>query len=152
MKSVVATLFILWICVSANDEEFDYFSGGSDWHGACGIGTKQSPIHLINTTYAETFPELQINYTSIFNPDVGFSNDIKDFYMKGNFGNMTATTPEGDGPFCFKSRQTNFHAPAEHTIDGEHYELEMQIVHSLDDSHEYPVNFAILSVLFNFFY
>ena len=38
---------------------------------------------------------------------------------------MTAATPEGDGPFTFKSRQFNIHSPAEHTIDGEHYDLEL---------------------------
>jgi carbonic anhydrase len=57
-------------------------------------------------------------------------------------------TAEGDGPFTFNAKTMSFHAPSEHTIEGEHFDLELQIFHRLSTNESYPRNTAIVSALF----
>jgi carbonic anhydrase len=70
------------------------------------------------------------------------------YKVHGDVGDMTVKTVEGDGPFTFTSNYFLFHAPSEHTIEGQHYDLEMHIVHKLSQTESYPRNQSILSVLF----
>ena len=57
-------------------------------------------------------------------------------------------TVQGDGPFTFSSKTLHFHAPSEHTLEGEHFDLEMHIVHTLGVNESYNNNLAVLAVLF----
>jgi carbonic anhydrase len=121
-----------------NAEKVSYKESGRDWdEGVCSYGQLQSPIDipLNEETRSENFQRL------VYSENVHFDE---------RFGNITSAVIEDRGPALWVSLkdkgnitfwdenlnksyydalQFHFHAPSEHTFDGNHYDLEMHIVH-----------------------
>lgn len=128
---------------------FDYTLGGANWEGICSSGKHQSPIHIEDVqTPIEAFPPLLIDYQPLKGPKKGLTPGLLTFEVGEIVGDMTAVTVDGDGPFVYASEQIHFHSPSEHTLEGEHFDLEMQIKHKLGVNESYGHNQAVLSVLF----
>ena len=66
----------------------------------------------------------------------GFSNYVfRVNATDGNFGAFYATEPfPGNGQLYWEVLQIRFHYPAEHTIDGKKFDLEMQV--TLNDTRQ----------------
>ena len=66
----------------------------------------------------------------------------------GNFSNLYATDVNGD-LYGYTAAQFHFHAPSEHYLEGQQYDLEMHIVHTLKDEFKAPQrNKAVLGIMF----
>lgn len=119
------------------DGKFDYTQNGENWveryhlYDYCGCGMEQSPINLTTTgtKYSEKMKFETSGYT-----DYKVSNDsivraYQNVWVPVKEGEFTLT--DGDGVKCvFTPVQFHFHAPAEHTIDGKEFDLEMHLVHT----------------------
>jgi carbonic anhydrase len=88
----------------------------------CGAGTEQSPVDL--TGAVETvLPELELDYpeTSLVVENTGHTIEAS----VPESSNLTLTI----GDDVYRLVQFHFHAPSEHTVDGEPYAAEAHLVH-----------------------
>jgi carbonic anhydrase len=85
-------------------------------------GTRQSPIDLPSTGLPETeLPDIELDYK----PERAvFVNNGHTLHHDETPGNTLRIAGES-----YSLEQFHFHAPSEHTIDGEHAPLEMHLVH-----------------------
>ena len=122
------------------NEFWNYKKQGNDWNCDCSEGKEQSPIDLPEGNFAVSSPVKPIfNYDTIVAKQTQDSFDgflrtneyMKIFYDHGlikikhpNMGNVITL----DGS-VYKAQEIIFHTPAEHTIKGKKYDMEVQIVH-----------------------
>ena len=90
----------------------------------CSAGIHQSPIDIVNPTPAE-LPPITFNYrpTSLNIHNTG--NTIEIAYQEGSWIEIDETK--------YHLLQFHFHAPSEHTVTGNPYEMEMHLVHKSED-------------------
>lgn len=138
---------------------WDYQRNGGDWSplGQCGAQGQQSPINLPASappaaeelTMFLKYPALQSSVT-VYNNGNSIALTMPDDFRAG-FGLGKAS----DGPKIFQESedadayrlwQVNFHSPSEHTVNGEHLPLEMQLMHQQVTGGE---GLAVVVVLFN---
>jgi len=126
---------------------FDYRSLGDDWgtvnnskFPVCGTGQEQSPIDLKwNTKLNSSIGLISAGYF-----DIGIDSkfDSKDVEKKVNFDSLTRSEAGMYLAFAdnvtsdkalpeYNPLQFHFHAPSEHSIDGELMDLEVHFVHTL---------------------
>ena len=134
-----------------NTCDFDYEDEGRSWNGTCAAGTAQSPVN-IDTHHSVCDSSLMFDIffnrgvQSISAVDNGFSlqidHEISALYTLDINGDLLE----------YQAQQLHFHTPAEHTIDGKIFDLELHIVHkSLDHRVDYWTTnneIAVLAVLF----
>ena len=120
------------------NENWDYNSKGSNWECICSEGKSQSPIDLPPTDKAVESPIKPLFQYDVVNQIADFSTidglfeqKIKIRYEKSalrifhpNMGKIVTI----DGA-VYLAEEITFHTPAEHTINGEKYDLEMQVIH-----------------------
>ncbi len=103
----------------------------------CAEGLEQSPIDLTNATEIE-LPGAEIHTPS--EQEVGVLNQLNQEGVIGALDNghtiqINSKTGEtmtvGDRSYALV--QFHFHAPSEHTVDGEHFPMEMHFVHQAED-------------------
>ena len=80
--------------------------------------------------------------------DVGYS-----LKLEGNNGSTIEVTDlKGNGPFTYTLDHVHFHSPCEHTFEGKRYDLEMHMVHKLEEKGTLEANYhqklAVIGVLF----
>ena len=99
----------------------------------CSVGIHQSPIDIVNPTPAELLP-ITFNYrpTSLKIHNTG--NTIEVAYQEGSWIQVDGTK--------YRLLQFHFHAPSEHTVTGNPYEMEMHLVHESEDG-----TLAVIGVL-----
>lgn len=120
---------------------WNYNSRGKDWECTCKTGTDQSPIDLPSlkkVTVSVIKPEFRfetvpyknvrtsIEGQLIENQNVKIKfheNLIRIFHT--NFGRIV--TPDGA---LYQGQEIVFHSPSDHTIDGQQFDLEMQVIMS----------------------
>lgn len=118
---------------------FDYKQNGADWgsldgNSLCDDGRQQSPINL-NDWYTKYSEELNIH----LKPNTYIDETTAIIENKGDTIHVTTTQGEMDLTFDsgsyseFKLAQFHVHAPSEHTVNSEHYDLEMHFVHTYMD-------------------
>jgi carbonic anhydrase len=148
----------------ANDDKhlphWDYGNeeGPATWaelspeYAQCGVGRRQSPINLTNSTGS---PE-----DDLANRDTSGSSRISFDYRASpirvlrqssvvdvlNSGHTIQVNPEGESVLDlegerFRLVQYHFHAPSEHTLDGRRFPMEMHVVHQSD-----PGDLAVVGV------
>ena len=102
-------------------------------YGLCSAGIHQSPIDIVNPTPAE-LPPITFNYrpTSLNIHNTGHT--IKVAYQDGSWIEVDGTK--------YHLLQFHFHAPSEHTVTGNPYEMEMHLVHKNADG-----TLAVIGVL-----
>jgi carbonic anhydrase len=122
------------------NENWDYTSKGSNWECTCTEGKSQSPIDLPPLEQAIESPVKPLFQYEIVNPIAEESTidglvekgkNIKIRYEKNalrifhpNMGKIVTI----DGA-VYIAEEISFHTPAEHTINGEKFDLEMQVIH-----------------------
>ena len=90
----------------------------------CSAGIHQSPIDIVNPTPAE-LPLITFNYqpTSLNIRNTG--NTIEVVYTEDSWIEVDGTK--------YYLLQFHFHAPSEHTVSGNPYDMEMHLVHKSED-------------------
>ena len=104
---------------------WDYASHGMDWECKCSEGTNQSPINLPNKLSLK-----EVDHQALFLMDLVPKSQMSFIWednmakLKGRFG--TINDPSGAE---FEAYEIRFHSPAEHTLQGKRYDMEIQIMH-----------------------
>jgi carbonic anhydrase len=100
----------------------------------CAEGSEQSPIDLTNAV-GGALERVEIRTPSLAQVTVLNQEHVFGALDNGHTIQINAATGEtltvGDQSYALV--QFHFHAPSEHTVDGEHYPMEMHIIHSSTD-------------------
>ncbi len=99
----------------------------------CCAGIHQSPIDIVNPTPAELSP-ITFNYRSTSLNIHNTGNTIEVAYQEGSWIEVDGTK--------YHLLQFHFHAPSEHTVTGNLYDMEMHLVHKSEDG-----TLAVIGVL-----
>ncbi len=103
------------------------------WGETCTTGTEQSPVDLTGAT-SEDLADIDFDYQP---SEVVLSNT--GHTIQAGYGSGSAIGVDGT---WYDLVQFHFHAPSEHTIDGEQAAAELHLVHQDDDG-----NLAVVGVL-----
>jgi carbonic anhydrase len=153
--SLLSVGFLVLLLVQAlgdSSETFHYDENGADWTGQCQTGHKQSPINI--SKYSSTIEKVTSDDHSHF---LDLELDYSEISVKGTFNthtyildanslayeNLTIIESKESG-LVYQARQFHFHAPSEHTFDGEHTDLEIHVVHKSKDS-----EITVIALFFN---
>ena len=90
----------------------------------CDMGTRQSPIDIVNPTPTE-LPPITFNYRSTSLTIQNTGNTITVAYPEGSWIEVDGTK--------YHLLEFHFHAPSEHTVDGNRSDMEMHLVHKSED-------------------
>jgi carbonic anhydrase len=113
-------------------------------YALCGNGTSQSPINIDDTEVDGEAP-FSFDYgTSSLR--IAFNQHVDNIVDNGhtiqiNVDEGSTFTINGK---VYELKQFHFHTPSEHTIDGQHFPLEVHFVHQSEDE-----SLAVVGVLFN---
>ena len=99
----------------------------------CSAGIHQSPIDIVNPTPAKLSP-ITFNYQSTSLNICNTGNTIEVAYPAGSWIEVDGTK--------YHLLQFHFHAPSEHTVAGNLYDMEMHLVHKSEDG-----TLAVIGVL-----
>jgi carbonic anhydrase len=125
---------------------FDYAQQGKDWPQLCSLGKKQSPIN-IDTKQSTCDSGLRF--------DLIFTQGLRTFTTETNgyslsvhdeVSSLVATDVEGH-LFQSTAHEFHFHSPSEHTINHQHFDLELHIVHTAD-TQAGPKHLSVIGILF----
>ncbi|GJM29391.1 MAG: carbonic anhydrase [Cyclobacteriaceae bacterium] len=111
-------------------------------YALCGSGKSQSPINIEHSEVEGEAP-FKIDYgTSSLK--IAFNQHVENIVDNGHTIQINvdpgSTFTVGDKDYELK--QFHFHTPSEHTVDGQHFPLEVHFVHQSDDK-----SLAVLGVL-----
>ncbi len=124
--------------------------GPSNWasldpvYATCGNGKHQSPVNIVRSDVGEgvTF---SFDYKKAPSFHIAHNEHMEEIIDNGH--TIQVTVEEGSevtiNGKAFALKQFHFHTPSEHTIDGEHYPMEMHMVHQSPDK-----SLAVVAVLF----
>jgi carbonic anhydrase len=137
---------------------WDYQQKGDDWECMCKTGLEQSPIDLPSTEQAVSsqskpifdYKKVGPNHTeSGLNGKVRANSPMEIVHnnwaltiFHNNFGKIVSM----DGS-VFQAQEIRIHTPSEHTINGQIYPLEIQVVHNAMTKGDFGKK-AVLSFLF----
>lgn len=116
--------------------QFGYISteGPVGWAGLspdnslCSSSTIQSPIDVTNTSTTLTQPgDLSLEFPNVESAEFENIGTTIEVVMEGKGAKTTVGGQE------FELKQFHFHSPSEHTVNGEHFPLEMHMVHESAD-------------------
>jgi carbonic anhydrase len=117
----------------ADDGPEKWGSMDPDWI-LCSEGLEQSPIDLANAA-AIDLPEVEIHTPSDHEVEVFNQQEVIDALDNGHTIQINTKGVErmivGDRSYALV--QFHFHAPSEHTVDGERFPMEMHFVHRAED-------------------
>lgn len=117
---------------AAGDEHWSHDDPGA-WGGTCATGTEQSPVDLTGAR-GEDLADIEFDYGPAPVTVANTGHTIQADYADGG-------SIEVDGT-AYDLVQFHFHAPSEHTIDGEQAAAELHLLHQDDDG-----NLAVIGVL-----
>jgi carbonic anhydrase len=108
----------------------------------CGSGKSQSPVNLLSGADNGS-PEWKIEYKTT-TLQISHNAHVEELINNGH--TIQVTPQEGStityGGKLYHLKQFHFHTPSEHTIDGQHYPMEIHLVHQADDN-----SLAVIGVL-----
>jgi carbonic anhydrase len=115
---------------TSNTTTFNYLQGCQDWVSP---GFEQSPIDIIpkDSQFVQEM-KMELLLTDHVLKDMIVQDTGNALTCFGPFSKLRATDVEGNS-YEFEALQFHFHAPAEHTINGGQYELELHIVHQMTE-------------------
>jgi len=141
MKYIFA-VSLAFILIAYSNATWNYSDNGASWGGSyplCSSGKAQSPIN-IKRQYLKIKEEKQNLKTSY--------NSVDECYVK-NTGMLQkvgkSSTNKADWGYVtynekkYKLLQFHYHQPSEHTFDGYRYDMELHVVHKVDDSDDFLV-------------
>jgi carbonic anhydrase len=109
----------------------------------CGEGRHQSPVDLNNPVESE-LPAIAVHTLSQQAVEVLNQNEVLEELDNGHTVQVNALLPDAlqiDGK-SYSLKQFHFHSPSEHTVDGEHFPMEIHFVNEAADG-----SLAVLGVL-----
>lgn len=137
---------------------WDYQQKGDDWECMCKTGLEQSPIDLPTVEQAvssQSKPIFDYKKVGPNHTESGLGGKVKAntpmeimhhnwalTIFHNNFGKIVSM----DGS-VYQAQEIRFHTPSEHTINGQIYPLEIQIVHNAMTKGDFGKK-AVLSFLF----
>lgn len=158
IKTITQPLIIIPQPSAFCNEKWDYIGNGNSWECECKEGNEQSPINLPPTEKAISSSVKPLFHYESFSP---YSpSDFKDGLVKKgdaikiryiehalriyhpDMGKVV--TIDGSS---FIAQEIVFHTPSEHKINGERFDMEMQVIHKGTTQGDIAKN-MILSVLF----
>jgi carbonic anhydrase len=89
----------------------------------CAEGRNQSPINLVSDVHTE-LPELEFEYYSTPLRETNNGHTIQQNVEPGSFFRIPARGVE------YELKQFHFHSPSEHTVNGQHFAMELHFVHA----------------------
>jgi carbonic anhydrase len=121
------------------NDNWDYKNKGKDWECGCADGKFQSPIDLPLKEETTNYERKPVFMYDVIPPIADF--DINGFINKGE--NIKILNDKGvlkikhpnmgtislDDGTIYQAEEIIFHTPSEHTINGERYDMEMQVIH-----------------------
>lgn len=140
------------------NQKWNYNNKGNDWECNCKEGQEQSPIDLpegkiaVSSAVRPLFEYQRIEPIATENSPNGFyktgehikivyhNNSLRIFHQ--NLGKII--TVNGTG---YVAQEIVFHTPSEHTINGERFDMEMQVIHNARTKGDIGKK-AVLSFLF----
>jgi carbonic anhydrase len=139
-KSITQPIIIIPLPSKFCNENWNYQKMGSDWECDCQEGKEQSPIDLpakdkaIDSPVKPFFQYDRVVTKSPVQTIEGYQGKDKDIhfqYLEGalkliyhKIGKIVTL----DGAIYF-GQEIVFHTPAEHTVNGKNFEMEIQVVH-----------------------
>ena len=130
-KVVLYTETVCWGYEAENGP--DVWGQLSPEYRLCSAGIHQSPIDIVNPTPAKLSPII-FNYQSTSLNIRNTGNTIEVVYPAGSWIEIDGTK--------YHLLQFHFHAPSEHTVVGNLYDMEMHLVHKSEDG-----TLAVIGVL-----
>ena len=115
----------------------------SEWAGVCNTGKKQSPINIDTSqlTLCPSSTEFYQDTKTVLTTIKPAGESLKAIYA----AQSTVTYTHGGKIDTYNSLQFHWHAPSEHQVNGEYFDLELHIVHSNADG---SGNLAVTGLLF----
>lgn len=116
------------------DDGPDQWGGMSDEWSLCATGRSQSPIDL-GVTVAVSIDPVDVNRPTEQKVQVVNQAGVIKELDNGHTIQVNAQTGEvlSSGGKSYPLVQFHFHAPSEHTINGEHFPMEVHFVHQSND-------------------
>lgn len=131
------------------NEDWNYGSHGTNWNCKCTEGFEQSPINIekrcvsnINETASFQWSKVKAEKLSVFYED----NMLK---VKCKFDDPTQCVDVVFGRIIdsdfteYESREIRVHTPAEHTIEGRQFQMEIQLIYQPTSDGDYKKKAAI---------
>lgn len=148
MQAVIATLSALLLGLAINSAQADTHAawdyegdnGPQHWgeldkaYAACSTGRHQSPIDISDPVDRD-LPPITFNYDTGTTEIINNGHTVMIEYAPGS-----TITVDGH---TYELKQFHFHAPSEHTVDGEHFPMEAHLVHADEDG-----NLAVVAVFY----
>lgn len=160
MLYALAVASVSALSAAAEVPGWAYADAGQDWGDTCETGKLQSPIDLTVPHIDTSLPALVPSYC----PKQGLSlcNDGRTAFISFDEEDAEEVPTLAGGPLdgSIQVREVVFHwgkhnnVGSEHTINGDHFPLEMQIFHydnkfkDVKEAAKVPGNVVVLSVLF----
>jgi carbonic anhydrase len=150
-SEAVAGAALLQVKQEAASKPFNY-GDQSTWAASaptCASGQQQSPINIVSKDVAKGSSGVSLaeNYGwkgPGVEHDYELTNNGHSLEVEGTFGTVTV------GDTKFTSKQFHFHAPSEHTFNGEHAAMEMHIVNAPPAGYGGPYTTgAVVGLLFD---
>jgi carbonic anhydrase len=99
----------------------------SQAYARCRDGQNQSPVNLV-ADYHVGLPELVFEYKGT---PLHETNNGHTIMVSAEPGRNFIAVPEKE--WRYELKQGHFHSPSEHTIDGEHFAMEIHLVHTNEE-------------------
>lgn len=152
-KTLSASLLVA-AASAAGGNYWNYDDIGDNWMAEdfpdadCRNGREQSPIDLAHSTFSTDDGDIEMKFEGYNYQDWPTGQVIlKEAYSLkmpiNDPGTLRTHFPDGTKD-NYTAVQLHFHAPSEHSINGELLPLEMHIVHV----HEHPSKFSVLGIMF----
>jgi carbonic anhydrase len=140
IKFILISMLAFNMLASVQGADYLYAEQGADWPGTCSTGESQSPIDIDDSAdYIEEVSDGDEGYFSLTTDYSALTVTgafTKYSYLvdsaSSDYGKLTIDTESGAR--VYTAQQFHFHAPSEHTFDGDHADLELHIVHLTEDS------------------
>jgi carbonic anhydrase len=119
----------------ACNEDWTYASHGSDWNCKCSEGFEQSPINVerrcvsnINETASFQWSKVNVAKLATYYEDNMMKIRCKNTDPKDCVDTVFARIIDSD--FAeYECKEIRFHTPAEHTIEGRKFDMEIQLIY-----------------------
>jgi len=110
---------------------FNYHQRGQDWVEGSNC-LEQSPIDIVpeDAIPSDSTMKMELFWTDHDLVGLQVADMGNTLQVNGAFSKLYGTDVDG-GVYEYEAVQFHFHAPAEHTIRGEFYDLELHIVHQI---------------------